>query len=239
MQTPCDLEEYLRRCSRLSSMGELAAGVAHNFGNVLMSISTSLELLQMRYGPDETIKGARTQVEHAADLVQRLLALSRDGVRNRAVDPARVVKTALVLCSTHPAAKCMELVDETPERPPLVCGDGVRIEEVLVNLILNAVQASDGGCVRVGVRVGESVEIYVSDEGCGIAEEEREKIFEPFYSNRRHGTPGTGLGLSCSLSLVREMGGRIEVASEPGAGSTFTVVLKRWTKAREKRSDAS
>jgi len=111
---------------------------------------------------------------------------------------------------------------------PLPAGMLVRAEEAelqhtLINLLLNAVQASPpGGLVTVEAGVGEQVRVRVIDNGCGISPENRERIFEPFFSTRQG---GTGLGLFLSLNFVRRSGGDLRVTSEPGRGSTFEIVL--------------
>lgn len=229
-------EQYLSRSNRLLAIGELAAGVAHNFGNVLMSFSATLELLQMRAMAEPALKdltgiidGALDQVTHGADVIQRLLSLARGTPSNIGdVHPEQVARNAIALCATHPLAKRLHLLNEITDDAPYVKADAGQLEEVVVNLLLNALQSTDEGSIRIGVEYcveNGLVEIFVADDGCGISPEDIGRVFDPFYSKRRDGAVGTGLGLSCSLAQVNRMGGTLGVESELGKGSTFKIRL--------------
>ena len=237
-------ERCLTQSNRLAALGELAAGVAHNFGNLLMSVSATLELLYMRAAVEETINdlveviaGAQEQVMRGAEITQRLLSLAKSTPSViTAVNPKAVADNALALCATHPFAKQLRLVNEIADGSPLVRADTGQLEEVLLNLLLNALQASESGTIRIGVRDSRKegrVEIYVSDEGAGIAPEDVGRVFDPFFSHRRDESPGTGLGLAYSLVLVSRMGGAISVKSKLGEGSTFTINLLLWADEEE------
>ena len=238
--TSCSTRERsmqnLADAGRMAALGELAAGVAHNFGNVLMGVSVTLELLQMRAekepglsGMVETITGAQAEVDRGADIIQRLLSLSRGNpIMVTAVNPWLAADNAIALCSTHPNAKKVPLVNLIPNDPPSVKADASLLEEVMVNLILNSLQASDGGEIRIELQERDHrVGISISDNGCGIAPEDMDKIFDPFFTHRKTGS-GTGLGLPCSQNQIRNMGGDIVVESQLGIGSTFTIILPKW-----------
>lgn len=230
-------KQNLSDTGRLVALGELAAGVAHNFGNVLMGVSLTLELLQVRAVRDpglsdmiEAISGAQAEVTRGAEIIQRLLSLAGGNPSTLiGVNPWLAADNALTLCSTHINAKRVRLVNLIPTDPPSVKADASQLEEVMVNLILNALQASERGEVRVDLEdTGDDrVKIRISDNGCGIAPEDMDKIFDPFFTRRKEGA-GTGLGLTCSLGQVTRMGGAIEVESRLGIGSTFTIVLSKW-----------
>lgn len=229
-------KQNLSDTGRLVALGELAAGVAHNFGNVLMGISLTLELLQMRATRDpglsdmiEAISGAQTEVTHGAEIIQRLLSLAGGNPSTLTdVNPWLAADNALTLCSTHTNAKRVRLVNLIPTDPPSVKADASQLTEVLVNLILNSLQASQEGEIKVELQESDNqVKILITDQGCGIAPEDMDKIFDPFFTRRKEGA-GTGLGLTCSLGQVTRMGGNIEVESRLGIGSTFTIILPRW-----------
>lgn len=242
----CSVTERSRQnlsdTGRLVALGELAAGVAHNFGNVLMGISLTLELLQMRATRDpglsdmvEAISGAQTEVTRGAEIIQRLLSLAGGNPSIlTGVNPWLVADSAFALCSTHTNAKRVRLVNLIPTDPPSVKADVSQLTEVLVNLILNALQASEKGEVKADLEVTQNgrVKIRISDNGCGIAPEDMDKIFDPFFTRRKEGA-GTGLGLTCSFGQITRMGGTIEVESQPGIGSTFSIVLDKWVENSE------
>jgi PAS domain S-box-containing protein len=232
------IQQYLSRSNRLVALGELVAGVAHNFGNILMGVSATLELLYMRAAVEprfsdlaETILGAQEQVSLGAEVIQRLLTLAHGTpFIISALDPKTVAENAVALCVTHPLAKRVRIVNEIPEGAPPLKADMGQLEEAIVNLLLNALHASDGGTIRIGLRDdgGDFGEIWISDEGCGIAAEDIGKLFDPFFSKRKDGSAGTGLGLPCSLAQVNRMGGTISVESELGNGSVFKISLPKW-----------
>jgi two-component system NtrC family sensor kinase len=228
--------QNLTDASRMATLGELAAGVAHNFGNVLMGVSVTLELLQMRAAKEpglsdmvETISGAQAEVDRGAEIIQRLLSMSRGNpITVTAVNPWLAADNAIALCSTHTNAKKVRLVNLIHNDSPLVKADPALLEEIMVNLLLNALQATDEGEVKIELcERGDRIEIGISDTGCGIAPDDMDKLFDPSFS-RRKGEPGTGLGLPCSQNQIRKMGGDIVVESQLGIGSTFTIILPKW-----------
>jgi signal transduction histidine kinase len=231
------LQEQMARANRLAAIGELAAGVAHNFGNVLMGVSATLDVLALKLpgvpGGEKLapiVAGAQVQVSRGGDIIHRMLSLARGTPPVTGPVPIEeVVKDVLALANTHPAARSVTFsVDLPADLPPLLVAAS-ELEEALLNLVINAVQACDeSGKVTVAARRSRrdgSVEISVVDNGCGIPEEDLSRIFDPLVSLRCDGTLGTGLGLSTSLGLVTGMGGTIDVESRPAYGSTFTVVL--------------
>ena len=232
-------DEYVYNYGRLSALGELVAGVTHNFGNVLMGVSATLELLHIKIEKQpelaesaETINKVLDRIECGAQLTQQLLEFARNTQPYiTSVHPGSIVDGAMILCSTHPLAKRVTLINDVPEDAPLVRADARHLEEVIVNLVLNALQASEDGHVRIGIKnpgSDGSVDIFVSDQGCGIALEDMSDVFSQYFSKRRDGSIGNGLGLYCSLAQVEQMGGTLSVDSTLGQGSTFTVRLPIW-----------
>ncbi|MGN6109673.1 MAG: sensor histidine kinase [Kofleriaceae bacterium] len=239
--------EQLRHADRLTTVGKLASGLAHELGTPLNVVRGRAKLIvDQELEPKEVIDSARIVVEQA----ERMTAL----IRQR-LDFAR--PRALLKASVHVpnlARRVCELVATIARKtgvvlvpPPELPGDALRVEaddgqltQVLTNLVVNAIQATpEGGQVSIAVRptpptpppyVGSAerawMAIDVRDTGSGMDEVTRSRVFEPFYTTKDIGE-GTGLGLSVSWGIVREHGGWIDIASEPAAGSTFTVYLPR------------
>ncbi|MFN7144135.1 MAG: ATP-binding protein, partial [Myxococcota bacterium] len=237
------LQEQVREAQRLESVGQLAGGIAHDFNN-LLSVIISYSSLALRRVPDPSKARELHQIRRAADraaaLTKQLLAYSR-----RQVLDARVLDLKVCIADVHDMHKRalgedITLTEEFAPDLPWVRVDRVQLEQVLLNLMVNARDATPpGGSVRVvtrsrkldaeaaralGVVAGEYAEVAVTDTGCGMTEEVREHLFEPFFTTKEVGK-GTGLGLATSYGIVRQSGGFIEVESEPGRGSTFRVAL--------------
>jgi signal transduction histidine kinase len=226
------LEAQLRQTAKLEAVGRLAGGVAHDFNNLLTGILgflgfaiRSLDGHPAKPDLEQEERAAR----RAADLTQQLLTFARRDVA--APEPMNLGATlrALLPLLNEVAGADVELehVDGTP------CWAAIHplpLEQVVVNLVANARDAQNGsGCIRIETARTEAdgshwSAIRVTDQGHGLTEEVRAHLFEPFFTTKPVGR-GTGLGLATSLATVEEAGGRIEVESEPGRGSTFTVLL--------------
>ena len=195
------------------------------------------EVLGMPY-PEfrEDIFKLLDNLEHASGQISATVSglgefvRSSDRRRKRPVELKRVIERGVALCGYQlkKMAKSFELY--IAEDLPRIFTHPEAMEQVVVNLLINAAQAADKGDSWVGLRArrgnpcGDHAVIEVSDNGCGMDEETRGKVFEPFFTTKAAGT-GTGLGLFVSHNLIEELGGRIEVESEPGKGSTFRVIL--------------
>ena len=234
------LEQQSLRSQRLESIGTLAGGIAHDLNNVLTPIAMGVELLKVGERDAARLQlldlvqasGAR-----AADMVRQVLAFARgtEG-RRESIAPVLLVRdVAALLTDTLPKRIRLEL--DVAAAVPTVDVDPTQIHQVLLNLCVNARDAMpDGGRLRMCVQPASAagpggerptaaeVRITVEDTGEGIPPEVVDKIFDPFFTTKPTGQ-GTGLGLSTSLGIVRSHGGRIEVASVPGQGSRFDVVL--------------
>jgi len=172
------------------------------------------------------------EVDRINDTVGQLLQLTREeSFDAKALDPAELLETTLLLVETQAERQGVELRTSFPGPPPLVQGDPDALRKVFLNLLLNALQAMpDGGelALTVGVptlRAADSaqwVEVAIADTGHGIEPEELEKIFDPFYTTK---SDGTGLGLAISHRIVERHDGELEVDSEPGRGTTFVIRL--------------
>lgn len=226
-------EEY-SRAARLASAGELLAGAAHNIGNALMAVRGSLELAKMM-GTDcgtspvvlDRLDQAISHLGNGSDVVLRLMDFARGGKTTPcAVSLRGLAESAIALCGVHPAAIERTAHNMVSRNLPAVEARPGPLQEVLFNLLLNGLQATPpGGEVRIEALelAGEGqVELRVIDNGCGMSPEVLERTFEPFFSTKG----GTGLGLSSSAAIVREMGGAVSVDTVPGKGTTLKVRLK-------------
>ena len=223
------------RADRLGTLGTLAAGLAHEINNPLVSIHTFLSLVEgKRNEHDEEFWGeylelASTEVERIRELVSTMSRLGRASAEDapRALCDLSEVASGVATLVEREANQAGVLVEV--EQGPVVrkvMAAREQIHQVLLNLLINAIQACHGGG-RVGLRVGAEpgfAHIEIQDSGHGIDEEDLERIFDPFFTTKGP-AQGTGLGLMISHRIVTDHGGTIEVASRPGQGSTFRVRL--------------
>lgn len=229
-------EQRLRRAERMASIGTLVSGVAHELNNPLAAIVGFTQLLLMGERPvDERddLETIRREAERMAEIVSNLRHLSRGTqeevrVRQR-VDLGDVVRHVLRTRSYPLRTQNIEVRAEIDADLPPVMGDRVQIEQVVLNLVVNAEQAmarrEDGGLLIVAARPsGAAISLQVTDNGSGIAPEHLERVFDPFFTTKGPGE-GTGLGLSLVHSIVEEHGGQIRVDSHVGTGTTFRVEL--------------
>jgi signal transduction histidine kinase len=243
------LEEQLRQAQKMEAIGNLTAGLAHNFNNMLCVIIPTLEFA-VRLLPNDRkpmLREAMHAARRASELVRQLMTFAGQSPSSqRACHSSHdVVKAAFDICA-RVFGEDLHLTAAFEDAPiPIYCNAG-QIEQVLVNLLLNARDAvlaagPPRGHVRVRVSRGQSdrgsnqperwLRIDVSDDGIGMSEEVRAKAFEPFFTTKAPGR-GTGLGLATSYAIVREHRGRLECASHPGLGTTFTIMLPADGEAR-------
>lgn len=228
-------EARMAESHRLASLGMLASGFSHELNTPLATVLTCVEgiLRDVHAGTRSDAEAvriaeaaaiAREQILRCRSITQHFLRLSRGQASSGGpVDVEAAVDAVVRLVVPTARARAVTVrVDPIP--PGLhVRADEAELQHALVNLLLNAIQASrPGGTVTLAVDAGDTVRLRVSDQGCGIAAEDLGRIFEPFFSLR---PGGTGLGLFLALSFVRRWGGDIRVTSTPGAGSTFDVIL--------------
>jgi PAS domain S-box-containing protein len=247
--------EQVHESEKLRALGEMAAGVAHNFNNLLGGVIGYAQLMESRpRTPEEFKRFARKIVESAeqcAAVVKRIQTFGRplDTQRRESVDLRRVVRETMDL--TQPKWKAgperegrtVRVELDLAEVPP-ISSTGAAWEEILSNLVFNAVDAMPaGGTLTIATsREGHDGVLSVSDTGIGMDAETQRRIFEPFFTTKGPEL-GTGLGLSTVWGLVKSQSGRIEVRSTPGQGTTFTIhvplALASSVPADERRSEAS
>jgi PAS domain S-box-containing protein len=228
-----DLETQLSQADKLSSIGLLAAGVAHEVNTPLAVISSYTQMLskQLQGDPQKAslLEKITRQTFRASEIVNNLLNFSRtSGSEIGDVDVNKVIADTLALLE-HQFKVAKVEVHNTPEpKLPAIQGNAGRLQQVFLNLFLNAKDAMPGGgTLRVATLNGESVSVCISDTGTGIAPEHIQRIYDPFFTTKtapREGQPrGTGLGLSVTYGIIQEHAGKIRVESHPGQGTTFTL----------------
>ncbi|MEW6220127.1 MAG: ATP-binding protein [Thermodesulfobacteriota bacterium] len=224
-------EKKLQHAGKLESVGRLAAGMAHEINNPLNNASLAVQTAQRRLAagcPDDFLLGKlaviERNIEKASGIVQQLLQFSRQGdPKFRQLDINEVVRNALDLVGFE--LKEIEVIQSLTSPAP-VFGDPAQLEQVMVNLLINAGEAIRGrGLVAITTACeGEEVIVRIRDSGCGIQEGSVAKVFEPFFTTKEVGK-GTGLGLAICYGIINRHDGQIEIASVPDEGTTVTIRL--------------
>jgi two-component system NtrC family sensor kinase len=232
-------EIKLVRSEKQASIGRLAAGVAHEINNPLTGVLTFTHMLLQRKDLKDKVrsdlKAIAQQTERVRRIVKNLLDFSRQIELNpEPTDINRVVSTAVLLMRNQALVKGVSLEFKPGEEIPLLTLDANQMQSVMLNLLLNALDATkrdDSIMITTGIGTSgngvggvQGVEIQVKDTGCGIPPENLDKLFDPFFTTKEVGQ-GTGLGLAVSYGIVQRHGGNIQVQSMVSKGSTFTVWL--------------
>jgi len=243
------LEQQVLHSEKLAALGRLAAGVAHEIGNPLTSISTFAQLLR-EMATDEFAQNSldiiNTHIQRITEIVRQMSAFSRPGEANIKLHQINdILQSSLDLMRLDKRMKStIDIkVNIDPEIPKTMIDEG-QIAQVFINIILNALDAMpEGGRLTVASRHGLSSEgldtifIEFSDTGTGIPPSVIERIFDPFYTTKEAGK-GTGLGLSVSYNIVKRFKGDIKVASQLGKGTTFTIILPVQTELQKELAHA-
>jgi PAS domain S-box-containing protein len=238
-----ELEIQLQQAQKMEAIGTLAGGIAHDFNNILMGIQGNASLLEMRLGPGhpghEKTKNIEKYVESGTELSRQLLGFARRGKYNvKASDINDLIeKTSSMFARTKKEIRVHPRLDRDAWTVEV---DRGQIEQVLLNLYINAWQAmTEGGDLYLStenvnldenyvrpykVKAGRFVKVTVTDTGVGIAKKDLARIFDPFFTTKEMGR-GTGLGLASAYGIIKSHGGHIDVYSEVGRGSTFNFYL--------------
>jgi len=227
-------QDQLVQAQKLSSLGVLTSGIAHQLNNPLNNISTSCQILQEEIGDGNSefigklFNNIDQEVDRARDIVKGLLEFSREREfqQNWVNLENLVIRTTRLISSQLPAG--VEIFTEIPEELDIIA-DAQKLQEVLLNLLLNASQAMPNEVGRITITAAEDkkakqVEILVRDSGCGIPEDNLPHIFDPFFSTKEVGY-GSGLGLSVAHGIIEQHKGTLSVVSKVGEGSVFTIRL--------------
>ena len=228
-------QDTLRRADRLSSLGLLTAGLAHEIRNPLVAIRTFTQLLPERYDDAEFREGfqglALKEVDRICGLINDLLSFARPSKPNVAPENVNdVVENIARILETQAKEKGVVILREFGENLPKIWIDREQMKQVFMNLILNAIQAMrEGGSINISSRsisrngaepAGDFVQVEIRDTGVGIPEENLQHIFDPFFTSKDE---GSGLGLAVSHQIVQEHGGFVTVESQVGKGTAFFV----------------
>jgi PAS domain S-box-containing protein len=228
-----ELEVQLTQADKLSSIGLLAAGVAHEVNTPLAVISSYTQMLAKQLQSDSQkaalLDKITKQTFRASEIVNNLLNFSRTtGTEFAEISLNKVIADTLALLDHQFKVAGVQVESELHEHLPLIQGSAGRLQQVFLNLFLNAKDAmAGGGVLNVATLNGDFVSVRVTDTGSGIAQEHIHRIYDPFFTTKT--TPaagqnrGTGLGLSVSYGIIQEHGGNIRVESRPGEGTTFTL----------------
>lgn len=226
--------EHLQQSEKWAMVGKLAAGIAHSVRNPLTSVKMRLFSLErslaLNTHQTEDFEVISDEIRNIDKIVNNFLAYSRPPkLRMRGVSPSEIVDTAVQLLRHRLESYNVTVTVKRGDRLPMIAADPDQLKEVLVNLIVNACDVMpDGGNIWIEENTTESdnggqlVVISVKDDGPGISESTRTKIFQPFFSTKEE---GTGLGLSIALKIVEEHGGWLDIQSDAGAGACFIITL--------------
>jgi two-component system cell cycle sensor histidine kinase/response regulator CckA len=240
-----NLEAQLRHSMKMEAVGQLAAGVAHDFNNILTVIQGHADLLLHKINSDPQSENPLKQIclasERAGNLIRQLLMFSRKQVmQHRFLDLNEVISNLMQMLQRFLGEHISMQINSAPDLP-MIYGDTGMIEQVLMNLAVNARDAMPkGGCLGIRTamarfdksmppknpeaRCGDFICLTVSDTGCGMSDETLSRIFEPFFTTKEVGK-GTGLGLATVYGIIKQHHGWVEVESRTGEGSAFKIYL--------------
>ncbi len=227
-------QEELLQSRKISAIGTLTSGIAHELNNPINNIVLTAESLQEDFAVLEDkealslIHDILIQAERASEIVKGLLDFSRsERPEFEPLAVPAVIEATLKLVRNQVMLSGIQVEKDFPPEVPLISGDRKSLQQVFLNLFINAIQAMpDGGLLQIGVHSenGQWLKIEVGDTGAGIDPEHLPRIFDPFYTTKEVGR-GTGLGLSVTYGIIEKHGGHIEAHSQKGQGATFTITL--------------
>jgi two-component system NtrC family sensor kinase len=236
-----EMKLQLFQSEKMASLGKLAAGVAHEINNPLTGILLFSHIMKKRALDTPGMSGDVDRIVNDASrckaIVQELLDFAHQtGHTKSRVDLNRTIERGLFLLGNQAVLMNIEIRKELDPAQPVAAANSTQISQILINLIMNAIDAMpEGGVLTVHTSRLEDdgvVRLEVSDTGVGITKENMKKIFDPFFTTKEVGK-GTGLGLSVVYGIVEDHGGRISVRSSPGAGTTFIIDLPMWRQRSE------
>jgi signal transduction histidine kinase len=229
-----EMEDRVQRAERLSSLGHLAAGVAHEIRNPLNAIGIGLQRLKREFLPQDEAKKEEyvafselifNEIRRVNGIIEQFLTLSRPFQ----LDPKpsslqELIKNIVTLFQGEAASRGITLYAEIAPEPPLIDMDGERLTQAIINIMKNGIQAMDqGGTLRIQTRsLKNRVEVIIADSGAGIPADQMEKIFNYYYTTKKD---GVGLGLPIAHRIIEAHGGQLKVESRAGRGTTMTISL--------------
>jgi signal transduction histidine kinase len=233
-------QRQLIQSEKLNAIGQIAASIAHEINNPLAGVLVYSKLMAKKLANDslnkedalDNLTKIESAVSHCSKVVRGLLDFARQSEPVLApVEVSKIIDQAVALIHHQAEMNNVKIVRNDTEHLSLVKGDVGQLQQVFLNLIINAIQSiHDEGTITITTKSGEDnrVEVSIQDTGYGITPENMERLFTPFFTTKEPGK-GVGLGLAISKGIVERHGGSIEVRSSTGAGSTFTVCLPKYT----------
>lgn len=228
--SPAISDENLQRLDRLANLGTLSAGIAHEIKNALVPIKTFIELMLRKSDDRELAAAVERELKRIDSMIIQMLRFAAP--RPAAFAPVKVhdvLDVSLRLLQHQIAGKKISVTRHYRAAPATVPGDEAQLQQVVMNLLLNALEAMElNGALTIATEIAKEeararfLKIVIQDTGAGIGRENLNRVFEPFFTTKKN---GTGLGLAISQRLVWEHRGKIEAQSEIGKGSVFTVSL--------------
>jgi two-component system C4-dicarboxylate transport sensor histidine kinase DctB len=225
-------EQTIAQSSKLAALGEMSAAVSHELNQPLAAMKTYLagaRLLLQRERPEEALSSFQRiddLLERMGALTRQLKSYARKGAEAfEPIDTRAAVSTALALMEPQLKTRSVNIIRSFPNEPVLVLGDRLRLEQVVINLLRNALDAtktSTNPTIEILLAAGDSVSIQIRDNGEGISD--LDELFEPFYTTKQPGD-GVGLGLAISSGIVKDLGGRLTARNAADGGAIFEVQL--------------
>jgi signal transduction histidine kinase len=228
-------ERQIQQAGKLASIGELASGIAHEIRNPLAGIGAAVEVLAESAKDREIVGEIRKQINRLSATLRGLLDFSRPSEPEiMPCDVGELLKPMLALTRPDAQKANVQIITECPDNLPPISADPQQLQQAILNILLNAIQAMPHGgtlTVRTDLHVNR-LRLSIRDTGVGIPRENRERIFSPFFTTKHH---GTGLGLAITRSIIEKNGGTIAVESEVGRGTT---VFMEFPVSKQEASDA-
>ncbi|HCZ10727.1 MAG TPA: hypothetical protein DHV16_00400 [Nitrospiraceae bacterium] len=224
------MEERLRQAERLAAVGKFAAGIAHEINNPIGNVIGIAKLMGKNYVDNDAREDIETIIKNAdrcARITKDLLSYSRQSPpRKEPVSLGALIDDAINTVKHQIRSDNIEITKRLCVNPAALSADPLQISQVLNNILLNAAQSIKGsGSIKIEtLAAGDTAEVVITDTGCGMDEDIKDRIFDPFFTTKAVGE-GTGLGLAISYGIVRNHGGEIFVESEKGRGSAFRIKL--------------
>lgn len=232
IETRKKIEQQARllvQAEKLSSLGQLAAGIAHEINNPLTNASLGVQTLKNKFSNDgadsdvvERLSAVEKNIDRASVIAQELLQFSRTREKDfLPLDINSAISGSLTLLQYK--LRNIVLTQDLTSVPDIL-GDPMKLEQVFINILSNSIEAMpEGGELFIGSRLKDGmIEVRITDTGCGVSAESQLRVFEPFFTTKDIGS-GTGLGLSVSYGIIRQHHGLIELSSKPGQGTTVTI----------------
>jgi signal transduction histidine kinase len=225
-----ETQMQIGQSEKLASVGRLVAGIAHEINNPLTGVLTFSHLLKEKLENHEDLKDIDIILQETTrvrDIVKGLLDFARQSPSTKeSININEIIQQLLKLIKSQREFKDIKIIEKYEEDLPEFTGDKNQLQQVFLNLLLNSAEAiPETGTITISTSASKDrIEVTINDTGCGIKDEDMDKIFDPFYTTKPVGK-GTGLGLSVSYGIIQQHSGDIKCESKEGIGTTFTILL--------------